>query len=67
MDKNFQDIQVVDKNNRNAKLLIPRGCKIISIFFDDDAIRIHYVMLGYFSTTNIAYEQLKGGFKIVID
>ena len=68
MDKKYQDINIADKNDIYIKLLIPRGSHIISIFFDDDAVRIHYVNRdGMYDTTNIAYEQLTGGYKIVID
>lgn len=68
MNKNYQDVNLIDKNFRNMRLLIPRMSKLISIFFDDDVVRIHYVSNeGIYDTIDVGYEQLTNGFKIVID
>lgn len=66
MDRHYQDLTIVNRYFFNELLVIPRCCHIISIFFDDDAVRVHYVDDGHFKTTNIAYEQLKYR-KLVID
>ena len=66
MDKKFQDLHVVDRHDRELFLVIPRECHIISIFFDDDAVRVHYVNKGMFETMNIGYEQLAYN-KLIID
>lgn len=68
MDKKYQDITIVDKNYHTIKLAVPRMSKLISIFFDEDAVIIHYVNNdGYYDIKNIAYEQLNNGFKLIID
>lgn len=68
MNKIYQDITIVERLTRHETLVIPRGSHIISLFFDDDAIRVHYINpKGEFDTVNISYEQLTNGNKLVID
>ena len=68
MDKKYQDITIVDKHYHTMALAIPRMSQLISIFFDDDAVRIHFVNNeGMYDTISIAYEQLTNGFKLIID